>query len=80
MVHIVEYHNFMPEDFRVEEEAASSNLGPPTALRLVLLLCTLRGSIPPRKHPERQGLRLERCMQPGNCCATLLAPRPRQGP
>jgi hypothetical protein len=26
MVHIVEHHDFMPEDFMVEEEAASSTL------------------------------------------------------
>jgi hypothetical protein len=55
-------------------------LGPSTALCLVLLLCTLRGSTPLHRRPERQGLRLGRCLQPGNCCATLLAPRPRWGP
>jgi hypothetical protein len=33
-----------------------------------------------RKHPGRQGPPLVRCPQPGSCCATLLAPRPRWGP
>jgi hypothetical protein len=56
--------------------------GPPTALRLVLLLllCTLRGSTLLCRHLEHQGLRLGRCLQLGSCCATLLAPWPRQGP
>ena len=80
MVHIVEHHDFMPEDFPVEEEARLPHHGPPTALRLVLLLCTLRGSTLLRRHPERQGLRLGPCLQPGSCYATLLAPRPRRGP
>jgi hypothetical protein len=49
--------------------------GPPTSLRLVqLLLCTLRGNTLPRKRSGRQGLCLGRCLSPGNCYATLLAP------
>jgi hypothetical protein len=54
--------------------------GPPTSLCLVQpLQCTLRGSTLPRKRPGRLGLRLGRCLQPENCCATLLAPRPPRG-
>jgi hypothetical protein len=80
MVHIIEHHDFMPEDFPVEEEARLPHHGPPTALRLVLLLCTPCGSTLLRKRPGRQGLRLGPCLQPGSCYTTLLAPRPRRGP
>jgi hypothetical protein len=47
MVHIVEHHDLMPEDFMLEEEAASSTprAEPPISLRLEQpLLCTLRDS------------------------------------
>jgi hypothetical protein len=81
MVHIVEHHDFMPEDFMVEERLPLPHRGPPTSLRLVLpLLCTLRSSTLPRKRPGRLGLRLGHYLRPENCCATLLAPRPRWGP
>jgi hypothetical protein len=57
------------------------NRGPPISLRLAQqLLCTLRGSTLPRRHPGRLGLRLGHCLRPESCCATLLAPRPRRGP
>jgi hypothetical protein len=81
MVHIVEHHDFMPEDFMVEEAAISStprvtNLPAPSAAVVVHSAgCTL-----PRKRPGRLGLRLERCLWPENYCTTLLAPRPRRGP
>jgi hypothetical protein len=40
--------------------------GPPTTLRLVLLLCTLRSSTHLRRHPGlRQGLLLGYCLHPG---------------
>jgi hypothetical protein len=82
MVHIVEHQDFMPEDFMLGEEAASSTPQSPTTRLLVqqLLLCTLRGSTLSRRRPGRLGLRLGHCPRPENCCATLLAPRPRRGP
>jgi hypothetical protein len=53
-----------------------------TALLLVLLLCTLRSSTRPRRHPglHRGLLLVGRCLQPGSCYATLQVPRPRRGP
>jgi hypothetical protein len=80
MVQIVEHHDFDPEDFPMEEEVASAMPRASTALRLVLLLRALRGSTLLRKHPGRQGLHLGPCLQPGNCCTTLLAPRPHLEP
>jgi hypothetical protein len=54
--------------------------GPPTSQRLVqLLLCTRRSSTLSRRRPGRLGLRLGRCRQPGNYCATLLALQPHRG-
>jgi hypothetical protein len=81
MVHIVEHHDFLPEDFVMEEEAASSTPRPPTSRRLMRpLLCTLRGSTLLRKRPGHLGLCLGRYQQPESCCATLLGPRPPRGP
>jgi hypothetical protein len=80
MVHIIENHDFMPDDFMVEEAAASSTPWATNSLRLVLLLCTLHVSTLPRKRPGHLGQRLERCPWPESCCATLLALRPRRGP
>jgi hypothetical protein len=75
MVHIVEHHDFLLEDFMVEDR------GPPTSRRMVRpLLCTLRGSTLPRKHLGRLGLRPGCCQRPESCCATLLAPWPPRGP
>jgi hypothetical protein len=51
-----------------------------TSMRLVLLLCTLRGSTLLRKRLGHLGLRLGRCLRLENCCATLQAPRPHRGP
>jgi hypothetical protein len=80
MVHIVEHHDFMPEDFLVEEEAVSStpratNRPAPGAAAAVHSA---------RHHTPAQMSRASRSA-PGalsaarNCYATLLAPRPRQG-
>jgi hypothetical protein len=45
--------------------------GPPISLRLVQpLLCTLRGSTLPRRHPGRLGLRPRCFLRPESCCAT----------
>jgi hypothetical protein len=50
-----------------------------TTLRLGLLLCTLHGSTRLRRRPGlRQEHLLGRCLRPGSCYATLLAPRPRR--
>jgi hypothetical protein len=81
MVHIVEHHDFLPEDFMVEEVASSSTPRATNLLRLGQpLLCTLRGSTLPHKHPGCLGLRQGRCLWPESCCATLLAPQLRRGP
>jgi hypothetical protein len=48
MVHIIEHHDFLPEDFVLP----LPHFGPPTSRRLVRpLLCTMRGSTLPRKRP-----------------------------
>jgi hypothetical protein len=51
-----------------------------TSQRLVPLLCTRHDSTLLRRRPESLGLRLGRCLWLENCCATLLAPQPRQEP
>jgi hypothetical protein len=51
-----------------------------TSQHLVPLLCTLHDSTLLRRRPESLRLRLRRCLRLENCCATLLAPRPRRGP
>jgi hypothetical protein len=81
MVHIVEHHVFVLEDFPMEEEAASSM--PRASSRPALgAVAAVRSA---RQHTPVQVSRASRaalvhCPQPGSCCATLLAPRPRQGP
>jgi hypothetical protein len=81
MVHIVEHQDFMPEDYMLEEEAASSA---PRATNLSALgaAATVHSAwqhTPPRR-PGHLGLRLGRCQQQGSCYATLQAPRPLQVP
>jgi hypothetical protein len=81
MVRIVEHHDSVLEDFPMEEEAASSTPWASAALRPVqLLLCALRGSTLLCSRLGCQGPLPMRYPQPGSCCATLLAPWPRQGP
>jgi hypothetical protein len=78
MVHIIEHHVFLPEDFMVEEGAASStpratNLPAPGAAAVVHSAW---------QHTPAQTFRASRAApgalpRPESCCATLLAPRPR---
>jgi hypothetical protein len=52
----------------------------PTAQYRALLLCTLHDSIQLCRHPGlRRGRLREHCQQPGSCCVTFQAPRPRRG-
>jgi hypothetical protein len=81
MVHIVEHHDFMPEDFMVEEAAASStpwatNLHAPSVAAAVHSA---------RQHTPAQTSRASRA-SPGALSVARellrhpLAPRPRRGP
>jgi hypothetical protein len=75
MVHIVEHQDLVLEDFMLEEEAASStpratNLPAPGAAAAVHSAW---------QHTPAQTSRSSRA-EPGNCCVTLLALRPRRGP
>jgi hypothetical protein len=76
MVQIIEHHDLSPEDFLMEEGQHLPCHEALTALHLVLLLCTLRSSTRPHRHPGlRRGLLLVgRCLQPGSCYVTLQAP------
>jgi hypothetical protein len=69
----------MPKDFMVVEEAVSST--PQATNRPMPGAAAVHSARQhtPTQTSRGQGLRLGRCLRPGNCCATLLAPRPRQG-
>jgi hypothetical protein len=71
MVHIVEHHDFMPEDFMVEEAAASStpwatNLPAPGAAAAV----HSARQHTPAQTSRASRLRLGCCLRPESCCAT----------
>jgi hypothetical protein len=81
MVQIVEHRAETSVDFMVEEEATSSTPQVPNCPVPGTALYTPYGSIQLHRHPGlRRGRLQERCQQPGSCCDTLQAPRPRQGP
>jgi hypothetical protein len=81
MVQIVEHRDLAPEDFLMEEGAASSV--PRGSYRQAPGATAMHDA---QQHTPAQTSRAPsraaagRCLQPGSCYATLQIPRPRRGP